>query len=401
MSEHEAVAFAERFARYRTEVLAEVEPPGPAAVRRRVRQRRRRTLGTAVAAALALGTGPVVGYAALTDPAPPPGPVQPTGTPSGSPTPSTSAGSSASPTPTGAGSAPAAPNGRISRAQLLATPVSLPEWRPGSACPTRGARLVGEATRDGTNVLLGLAYGDVDRDGATETVALTQCLRGTGGPMQVVAFDRDPAGGIVTLGRVATTARETPQWITDVEVAPGGLVRVQVADLAPGGGWPLDWSQRQWRGYRWGDGRFTQVEGPTTFGPNPYFADLAVSATDLTLSTAEDGSRSGTVEVLVRHLRGREVTRAVLDLDLPGQLRLVGGSTACADDTGLRDAPLVCQLGPIAPGGEVRLRLELRVPPGSALAAGSARVSVVPHGPGGHHLIEPDRDNNTATINWR
>lgn len=378
MSEHDAVTLAERFARYRIEVLAEVEPPGPAAVRRAVRQRRRRTLGTAVAAVLALGTGPILGYAALTDPGPRPGPVDPTVSPSPSSSPTGSASPSASPAPTSAGPT-RAPDGRISREQLLATPVSLPAWRPGPSCPVTDVRLAGDAVRDETNVLEGLAHGDVDGDGATETVALVHCLLGTGGPAQVVAFDRDPAGKVVTLGRVVATAREMPQWLTDLEVRPDGLVRVQVADIAPGGGWPGEWSQRQWRGYRWNGESFAQVAGPTTFGPNPHAVNLVVTATDLALAAAPDGSRTGTLTVRIRNAGSGPAAYVALRLGLPPALRPDGdGWAVCRNDPETTRQPVSCDLNGLKAGAEVQLTLGFRAAAGATVGQGTADVDARP-----------------------
>ncbi|MFI7487134.1 hypothetical protein ACIBXA_01975 [Micromonospora echinaurantiaca] len=400
MSEHDAVALAERFARYRTEVLAEVEPPGPAAVRRTVRQRRRRTLGAAVAGILALGTGPIFGYAALTDPAPRPGPVDPTGTPSASPSVSGSVSPSAA--PTSASPAAAVPDGRISRAQLLATPVSLPAWRPGPSCPVTDTRLVGTATRDETNVLQRLAYGDVDGDGATETVALVHCLLGTGGPEQVVVFDRDAAGKVVTLGRVVATALEMPQWLTDVTVRSDGVVRVQVADIAPGGGWPGEWSQRQWRGYRWADGRFTQVEGPTSFGPNPHAMNLVVTATDLVLDTLPDGAQVGTVTVRIRNAGTGPATYVALRLGLPAALRPDGdGWAACRNKPETTREPVTCDLNRLDAGAEVRLTLGFRAAAGATVGQGTADVDARPMDSRFDFVAEVNESDNLVRIDYR
>ncbi|PWR05794.1 hypothetical protein DKT68_25070 [Micromonospora acroterricola] len=407
MSELENIDLAGEFNRYRGVLLAEVEVPGPAAVRRTVRQRKRRYRATAGAAAVALLGGPAVGYAALNGPGPTPGPLPPTPSVTASPTPSVS------PSPTGTPSATSAsptqavsPDGRISRAQLLAAKVDLPAWRSGPPdCPVSGVRLVGDPStaKEGTNALEKIDYADVDGDGATETVAMLLCSFGTGGPQQVVAFDRDEAGRIVTIGRVVATSREKPQWLTSLDGRSDGIVRVEVADLHPGGGWPGEWSQRQWRGYRWTGERFSQVEGPTSFGPNPYSTNLAVTAKDLILADdPTDGSRVGAVQVRVRALGDRRVDEVFLNLDLPASLVPDGPAWSdCGPDAGKYGPPLRCRLGPIEPNGELTVRLGVRLPPGAELPPGTATVRGTAAGPGGNYLIDPDVGNNEDTIAYR
>ncbi|MCX5067721.1 hypothetical protein OOJ91_17925 [Micromonospora lupini] len=404
MSEHESIALAERFARYRAESLTEVESPGPAAVRVAVRKRRRRTFGAAVAAVLAVAAGPVLGYATLDRPQPQPGPVEPTGTPSASPSATVPASASASPSTTASGGASptrAAPDGRISRSQLLAATVSLPAWTTPADCPTGRVRLGAEPARDDVNELVALDHGDLDGDGATETVALVRCVFGTRGPFQVVAFDRDPAGRVVTLGRVTGTARPTPGWVTALDVRDDGEVRVEVADIAPGGGWPLKNSQRQWRGYRWTGDEFDQVSGPSTFGPNPRSTDLSVTATDLVLTPAADGSRSGTVTVRIRNDADRTAPEALLTMELPKALRPIGdGWSGCDIQTG-STVQVSCRLSAVRGHDEVRRTLELRVAAGTSLASGQVALRVWPADPDGDPWLDNDSGDNESTFDYR
>ncbi|MEH0983668.1 hypothetical protein [Micromonospora sp. CPCC 205556] len=405
MSELGNVDLAGEFTRYRETMLAEVEVPGPAEARRTVRRRRRHHLATAAAAAVALLGGPAVGYAALDRSGPPPEPVRPTPSASPTPTPSGSPNPTGPPSPTTASPSRTAPDGRISRQQLAAARVDLPAWRPGPACPTDGVRLAAEAgsAREKTNAIEEVETGDVDGDGAAETVALIRCALGSGGPQQAVAFDRDDAGRIVTVGRITASTIEQPQWLTGLDVRADGVVRVQVADLAPGGGWPGDWSQRQWRGYRWSGERFTQVEGPTSFGPNPYSTDLAVTAKDLILADdPTDGSRVGAIQVRIRNLGDRRADAVPLTLDLPVALLPYGSAwSGCGPDPGRYRPPLSCDLGPVEAGGELVVRLGVRLPPGARLTPGTAAVRGAATGPGGYNLLDPDVDNNEDTIAYR
>ncbi|MGC4867000.1 hypothetical protein ACLQ3B_16380 [Micromonospora sp. DT53] len=400
MSEQETLDFAEDFARYRRTVLAEVEAPGPAAVRRTVRARSRRRLAASATTALALFGGSAVGYAALSGPDHRPGPVDPTPSISVSPTP-TPPSPTPSPSATSASPTAAVPDGRFSRAQLLGVPVTVPAWRAGPDCPTSPTRLTAEG-REGQNWLVALDHGDLDGDGAVETVALVQCVLGTRGPMQVVAFDRDGEGKVVTLGRVVATTIDKPQWLFALDVVSDGTVRVQVGDIAPGGGWPGEWSQRQWRGYRWKGESFAQVSGPTAFGQNPHSADVSVTATDLVLTTADDGSRTGTTTVRIRNRGTKPVEYVDLQLDVPAAVRPdVDGWAPCRGEPQHSRQPVACNLGRLAAGAEVRLDLSFRVAEGVALGTGKADVSVWPVGAGFRNLLETNEADNRVLMTYR
>ncbi|MGC4744088.1 hypothetical protein ACLQ28_00255 [Micromonospora sp. DT201] len=379
------------FSKYRETMLPAIAPDGPAAVRHIVRRRRRRA-AVAVAVALVVAvTVPVAGQVGLRrDSGPAPATAPPT--PSDSPSPVVS-------------SPPAVPDGRIDRAELLAATVDLPAWddlpdRPNNkVCASRGVRLSGDPVGTDTNLLVELDYGDVDRDGATETVILVRCLFGTRGPAQVVAFDRDAAGRIITLGRVAATADPAPEWLIGAEVRADGVTRVAMADRAPGVGWPLEQSQRQWRGYTWDGQRFRQVEGPRAFGPNPYAADLSVSSSNLALVREPGDSFSGTIEVRVRNASAGEVPEAVLSFGLPWQLRPVGdGWDRCRENMREARAPYQCTLGRLAPHADIRLTLRLQRAQGVPLSSGKATVEIFGTGADGSGLLERDRDDNQATF---
>ncbi|RZU71751.1 hypothetical protein EV384_0084 [Micromonospora kangleipakensis] len=266
MSEPEDVLLDGAFAAYRQTLLAAVDPAGPNAARGTVRRRRRRAAGLVAAATVLAVAAPVAGWAALgrgsRPPAPPAQTGSPTPSPSPTPTPTFSPAPSAAPSGT-----PAAPNGRISRTELLGTPVDLPAWPPvaPATCRTEPVRLLPASTRESRPALLDLRYGDVDRDGAAETVALIGCLFGDVVAKQLVVFDRDSAGQISTLGGVIRT-HDGFDDITETAVRTDGTVRVRVADVQACCGDPV---RRQWRGYRWDRGRFVQVEGPTVMPPPP------------------------------------------------------------------------------------------------------------------------------------
>ncbi|MEU8155245.1 hypothetical protein AB0B94_16410 [Micromonospora sp. NPDC048986] len=399
MSEQEVLDLAEEFARYRRSALPEVEAPGPAAVRRTVRGRSRRRLAATATTALALFGGSAVGYAAMSGNEHRPGPVEPTPSVSVSPTPPPS--STPSPAATSASPTTAVPDGRFSRAQLLGVPVTVPAWRAGRGCPTSQTRLTADA-REGANWLLALDHGDIDGDGAVETVALVQCVLGTRGPMQVVAFDRDKEGKVTTVGRVVATTIDKPQWLFALDVVGDGTVRVQVGDIAPGGGWPAEWSQRQWRGYRWKGDAFAQVSGPTSFGTNKHDVNLVVTSTDLTLTTASDGSRTGTVTVRIRNAATGPAAYVALRLGLPAAIRPDGdGWAACRNDPESTGEPVTCDLNRLEGGKELRLTLGFRVAAGATVGTGKAEVDVRPMDASFDFVEEVYDPDNIVVIAYR
>ncbi|MET8039926.1 hypothetical protein ABZU25_03550 [Micromonospora sp. NPDC005215] len=400
MSEQETLGLAEEFAQYRRTVLDKVEVPGPAAVRRTVRGRNRRRWGATATTVLALFGGSAIGYAAMNGPDRRPGPVDPTPSMSVSPTPDGSTSPTPSPAVNSGGPGSAVPDGRISRAQLLGASVTLPAWRAGPGCPTSAVRISGD-DREGVNWLVALDHGDVDADGAVETVALVQCVLGTRGPMQVVAFDRDERGKVVTLGRVVATTIDKPQWLFALDVVGDGTVRVQVGDIAPGGGWPADWSQRQWRGYRWKGDAFAQVSGPTSFGPNRHDVNLVVTATNLVLADAADGSRVGAVTVRIRNGAG-PAAYVALRLGLPAEVRPDGsGWATCRNDPETTREPVTCDLNRLEAGKEIQLTLGFRVPAGTTVGTGRADVDVRAMDANFDFVEEVYDVDNTVSISYR
>ncbi|MFG1841185.1 hypothetical protein ACGFH8_22505 [Micromonospora sp. NPDC049175] len=274
----------ERLGAYRNDVISQVAGPGPDKARQLLRRRRRMTVAAA-AAAVVLGVTPVVINAALHADRTPPVPVEsvpppapstpapPTPTPTGSPT----------QTPTPSGTAPTGPDGRISRAQLLATPVDLPNWPAGMAeggCTTSNVRLKTNTKKTYVSELADdeFEYGDVDGDGADETIAIVACRYGEASAKQVVAFERNADDRIVTVGRVVRTDDEFKDVLA-AEITSSGSVRVTVADIVPCCEVPTYLRREQVRTYRWDGERFEQTDGPTAFGPDPRLTNLKMSMT--------------------------------------------------------------------------------------------------------------------------
>ncbi|GAB7037673.1 MULTISPECIES: hypothetical protein [Catenuloplanes] len=118
---------------------------------------------------------------------------------------------------TGAPTAARPPDGRIPAGVLKNALLDVPPWPAdnvqGPSGPLRFRnglftipdQTVDEGTAWGKQIAIGtVSYGDVDRDGADETVAVLDCMI-QNSSQQVVAFDRDRAGDIITLGPVVAT----------------------------------------------------------------------------------------------------------------------------------------------------------------------------------------------------
>ncbi|MFI7603922.1 hypothetical protein ACIBTV_02215 [Micromonospora sp. NPDC049366] len=379
---------------FREAYVPTVRPPGTGEVRRTVRRRRRTAVVAAAVAVLAVAI-PVGANAALDGRPTPPGPAQ-TGDPTPSaPTPPPTPSASATPSATPA--TPAAPDGRITRARLLAARVDLPAWQTGvpGTCTTRDVRLR-EPQREYLPEVRGdLRYGDLDDDGATETVALVACRYGEASAKQVVAFDRDRDGRIVTLGRVIGT-REDMDDITAFSVEAGGVVRVQVADIQPCCGTPAWSPQRQWRTYKWTGERFDQTSGPTRFGADPRLTDLTLSAGDLRLSpTDESGQRIAFVTVTV-------VNKGPVDVPRLGFARFdtigepTGGTlTRCRAVDG--DGSGACLLDPLAAGGRKTYTFEFRY--GPEVRTIRPQLQVIHFDAQDRYWADRKRQDNTVELN--
>ncbi|MEV0397770.1 hypothetical protein [Polymorphospora rubra] len=414
MAEYDEIDHA--FADLRGEVFERVLPAGPAAVRTTVRRRRHRAAVTGATVAVLLVAGPVAGYAALQDPV-----QRPETGATGAPTERPATLTPTLPAPTVSASPSAVPDGRISRAELLDTKVDLPPWPGNPGCRTEQARLEA-APSNQPAIWLGLiAYGDVDRDGAAETLAEVQCLVGQGGPVQVVAFDRDAGGKIITMGAVVRSGTGGIEDVRALDPRADGSIRIEVADRIQCCGIPLESVRRQWRTYALDGANFVQIGGPTSFGPGgpggpggpatpsptagPPRTDLSVTATDVRFTEQpDDMMRHGVVTVVIRNA-------GPVDADLV-RLRFLWdtGVTLIAEGDGWstcssRDIPVVgippeqnpvCIFGPLRAGQQRTLVLGISYNKDwAATGIGTAVVERV------NDVPDRNPDDNQDPFNYR
>jgi hypothetical protein len=305
---------------------------------------------------------------------------------------------------------PPPPGGGISRQGLRRSTLDLPAWPPGAldGCPSGKFHFSGaertELKRQYDSIYLTVekvAYVDVDHDGRYETVAEITCAV-QGGTAQVVVVKRGSAGAIVTLGQVVGSGYGPIHDVNDIRADPGGAVGVQVADIGSMDGSDVfQHVQRQWRGYSWNGRTFAQTTGPTSFPPNPYITDLAVTATDLHLASASGGTRHGGVTVTVRNSGASTPTKVTLWLATSGSL------------TFQPPAGLTCESRPDgAPGIQDYFCTAPALGPGSSVAytfsctgsdqlvgpqpAGRVTVGGLVSGFGG--MLDHTQDNNSANF---
>jgi hypothetical protein len=294
----------------------EAEPPEPQPHRRWVR------IALIAALAIVMLATPAALYFLLRDDSPDTGGVGGGGgVPTAEPTVSTA--------PTGAPSATAgapAPDGRIPRETLANATFEVPPWPTDNLTGVSGRVTFrnGEVLvpPDSTfpferHMVIGtVAYGDVDRDGATETVVHIGAYV-QGGSTQVVVLDRDRKGAIVTMGTVVATTGEVRVFDeTRTRVTASGVVEARVGDYQRccGDETPQVW---QTRGYAWNGSQFRQVTGPRSFPVNPWVTETSYDPGELVLGPAVGGVRRGTLTVAVRYVRGVRPAHLVIYMNPP------------------------------------------------------------------------------------
>ncbi|MGW4464513.1 hypothetical protein [Micromonospora sp. NPDC004704] len=201
---------------------------------------------------------------------------------------------------------------------------------------------------------------DVDGDGVNEMAAEIVCSPHAVTAQQVLVFKRAADGGVQTLGRVTSVrppARGAlPQeLIQSVAAGDAGTVRVQWADQQPFS--PAD---PQWRGYRWVDGQFKQVSGPTRFPTVD--ADVRAQAQPVELKLL-NGAYVGELKVTVHNNGPMSAQSLGLRLTLPAGVTMANQRGGTIGECGFHDqgppAVLLCGLATLAPNKSVTVTFTL------------------------------------------
>ncbi len=191
-------------------------------------------------------------------------------------------------------------DGRITIDQLIAHRVTIPAAWPSSMCPTglqvlhRGS--MAKVNHDSNADLLHVykvVYTNLDTDRSLETAALVTCQFGEAATGQVIAFDRNAAGRIVTKGTIASGV------IWSLSARSDGGVTVDISDMEACCSTPKAVELHQTRSYAYRSGRFVQVAGPSTFVPHTQRIDLAIRIDSVTWSARANGRRTGTITVTI------------------------------------------------------------------------------------------------------
>jgi hypothetical protein len=393
---------AAAFDEFRSAVSPMVRTAGADRTREIVHSRKRNqtiALGALVALVVAI---PVV--VAITVGGGPPKPPAVTPLPSGS-------GGFMFPNPVGRYHPPTtAPPGGISVAELNDAKLDLLSWAPDAqeTCPTGPIKFTHGSLSTATGERLSVdsaTYVDVDHDGRFETIARVLC----GGPgselatAQVLALKRDGSSGIRTLGQV-TTPTGTVTNICGVRAGSDGTIQVQVIDFPILNGCieSIDTRPRyitkQWRTFAWTGSGFVQSAGPTTFPPNPYASDLALTGTDLTLVRQPNGHYRGEMTLTIRNL-GTATMSYRTDTVISTGMRAVassGGCTVTTQDAGGGMEDVYCAGKGLRGGSRLTITLAVDAPRRTTLAYVPDTNVLTPDNFG-----DPNDGNNRAALQIR
>jgi hypothetical protein len=268
------------------------------------------------------------------------------------------------------------PDGTIPMDQLRDATLDIPAWPADNlVCPAGRQRLRNGTVEVGGGrriYLLRAYYGDVDRDGAPETLVEIGCVTQTGSD-QLLALERTGSGAISTLGRVVATTGGI-RALRDITIGTSGVIQVGVGDYLACCGDPtvVQWQERA---YGWTGTDFRQLTGPTQFPPNPQVTEVTVNTGALALGPAVNGVRWGTLTVTVTLVRPTVPDRLRIRFHPPPDLRRAGsGWPPCQD---LDGGAFECDVVAPALGGSRTYLFDFSRP---ATSAGGGQLALDVHG---------------------
>jgi hypothetical protein len=262
--------------------------------------------------------------------------------------------------------------------------VTVPGWGAGvTACHTGRLQLSDGYHSPGPGPVTQLwiesyVAADVDRDGTADYVAVLRCGEGPEAPgWQVVAF-RHSGDEFTPIGRVIGSQDGLP-ILSGLEARAGGRIAVYLGREYVDYG--DQFTPHQWRVFGFDAGRFRQVDGPTSFPPNPPAARLSVDQAELAFRTAQGGVLTAELAVTVRNSGDAGIGGARLTISLPAAVHPAGSAwTGCTEarHTGAPAVVFTCPVGPIAAQSTWVNWLQVVTEPGYRPAAGTLGVRQVP-----------------------
>ncbi|GAA4474976.1 hypothetical protein [Phytohabitans houttuyneae] len=209
---------------------------------------------------------------------------------------------------------------------LNSATLTVPSWGAGAHAGCVTGRITvtnGQYVRDAAHKtvnILSYVTADVDRDGTEDYVAYLMCGEGPeSGGRQIVAFRRS-GQELAPIGRVVGT-QDGFAMMDYFEARDGGRIAVLVSEEYTDIG--QNAVPNQWRTYAFQDGRFRQVEGPTTFPAQPPSAQLSVETSTLAFQR-QGGALTGQLTVTVRNTGAIDVARVEILFILPSQVQPSG-----------------------------------------------------------------------------
>jgi hypothetical protein len=297
-----------------------------------------------------------------------------------------------------------APDGRIPLPVLKNATLDIPAW-PADNLTCLSGRMTfanGEvlSPADGSFyfarhiIVFAATYGDVDGDGAQETLAVIGCAV-QGGSDQLVAFDRNAAGSIVTLGTVVATTGQLRAFGTvnesslfddgAIKVLANGTIQVQVSDIQNccGSDVAAVWQART---YGWNGHEFRQTGGPTSFPVNPRVTETSLTVGSLVFGPPVDGVRHGTLTITVGYLYDTPPDHLSLFVRTTTGVEREGSNWPAPNSDGTFTLPTPAKGGSqtyvlgfrstgMASGGEISLRLIARPRPDANPTSGSSYLA--------------------------
>jgi len=260
--------------------------------------------------------------------------------------------------------APTATDGRISLTELNNATLQIPAWPSGDegSC-AHGAVKFTKGAHDAIRLHGQPVYSDVDHDGVQETAILVGC-HPQWSDYQVLAFERNAAGKIVSRGQVLRSGPpgrpgKDIMQIWQIAGAPNGDIRADVGEYRPCCMAASDSSQHQWRTYGLRDKAWKQTGGPTVFGQNPHVTDLVVTGQQVVMKQDSKKIWRGILTVTVRNAGPTMVKYTGIDIVAGSPHGTTGWEHCGSKPNGEPDLTTTCTYGGIAPGRSMTLRYGL------------------------------------------